>query len=73
MINHVKLEIAIQIASENIANLYNKKRQAQTEEELLKINQELEQAYYEKERVSLGDAEVVEHILKQSARGKNGK
>lgn len=65
MVDHVKLEIAIQLVAEKIANIY--KKIDNTNDETLKsqYNDELEIAYDEKERVARGELETINKILNE--------
>lgn len=63
MKNHVKLEIAIQIIAEKIADLYTLRSQAKTQEEVNQINQKLVEAYEKKEGIALGNLELINEIL----------
>ena len=64
MKNHVKLEIAIQIMAEKIANLYALRKKTKSQSKINEINQQLVMAYEQKERVSLGDLILIDEILK---------
>ena len=68
MVNHVKLEIAVQIVAEKLAEVYRKIEQAKNEIELEKYQEELAIVFDERDRVSAGEIEVIERIL--SERGK---
>lgn len=70
MVNHVKLEIAIQIAVERIADIYNKIDSAKTPEELELYNQELEQAFLEKELVETGNTQMINKVLNRNKQEK---
>ena len=69
MVNHVKLEIAIQIVAEKIANLYRKIDLASSEEEALIYKKELDNAFYEKELVSVGNMDAINSVLSESKKG----
>ena len=63
MVDNVKLEIAIQICAENIGDLY-KKIEENTDPSLNEYYQrELANAFDEKERVAMGEIQVIEKIL----------
>lgn len=68
MVNHVKLEIAIQLIAEKIADLYAEKANAKTSDELQEVNQKIEQAYEEKEHIAHAELKAINKILKE--RGK---
>lgn len=70
MVNHVKLEIAIQIAVERIVNIYNKIDSAKTPEELELYNQELEQAFHEKRLVEIGNTQMINKVLNRNKQEK---
>lgn len=70
MENHVKLEIAIQIVAEEIAELYNMRDKAKSVEEVNNINQKLVDFYEKKERVSLGDFALINEVLASKQNGK---
>lgn len=63
MKNHVKLEIAIQIIAEKIANLYALRNKTRSQAKINDINQQLVVAYEQKERVALGDLQLINEIL----------
>ena len=63
MKNHVKLEIAIQIIAEKIAELYNMRNNAKTTEEVNEINKLLVDAYEKKEGIALGNLQLINEIL----------
>lgn len=63
MVNHVKLEIAIQIITEKIANIYKKLDLAKTKNELEVYNQELEEALLEKELIFNGNMKAINYVL----------
>ncbi|MBQ4541471.1 MAG: hypothetical protein IJA23_01320 [Clostridia bacterium] len=69
MVNHVKLEIAIQIVAEKIANLYRKIDLASTEEEASFYKSELDNAFYEKELVAVGNMDAINSVLKENKKG----
>lgn len=69
MVNHVKLEIAIQIVAEKIANLYRKIDLSTTEEEANYYRNELDNAFYEKELVAVGDMAVINSVLSERKKG----
>ena len=66
---HVKLEIAIQIVAEKIANLYRKIDLATSEEEANFYKNELDNAFYEKELVAVGNMEVINSVLSANKKG----
>lgn len=66
MVNHVKLEIAIQLIVEKIARIYNKLDSAKTPEELELYNQELEQAFNQRELIYDGDTATINLILDEN-------
>ena len=68
MVGHVKLEIAVQIVAEKIADIYKKIENAKDETELNNYQNELAIALNERDRVSAGEIEFIEKIL--SERGK---
>lgn len=68
MVNHVKLEIAIQLIAEKIADIYEKKKQANSPEELQIVEKKLEEAYDEKEHIAHGELKFINKIIKE--RGK---
>lgn len=63
MKNHVKLEIAIQIIAERIAELYNMRNNAKTTDEVNDINKLLIAAYEKKEGIALGNLQLINEIL----------
>ncbi len=63
MVNHVKLEIAIQIVAEKISDLYRLRDEASTEEEINEYNNKLALAFEERDKVALGDLTVIDRIL----------
>lgn len=65
MVNHVKLEIAIQIAAEKISELYKKLENAIDENQKIAIQSELDEAFEEKEMVAAGNADAIEKILNE--------
>ena len=65
MVNHVKLEIAIQIVAEKISDIYQKIEQTQNSAELEKYKRELIVAYDERDKVAVGDFETIEKVLKE--------
>ena len=72
MVNHVKLEIAIQIAAENIGEIY-KKIENNTDPAMQQTyERELAIAFDEKERVARGEIQVIEKLLNER-RNNNGK
>lgn len=66
MVNHVKLEIAIQLAAEKIANIFQKAKKAKTAEEAAEYLSELEEAFNEKELIERGNMKAIEKILKEN-------
>ena len=68
MVNHVKLEIAIQLIAEKIADIYEEKKQAKSSEELQIVEKKLEEAYDEKEHIAHGELKFINKIIKE--RGK---
>lgn len=69
MVSHVKLEIAIQIVAEKIANLYRKIDLASTEEEANFYKSELDNAFYEKELVAVGNMDAINAVLSANKKG----
>ena len=69
MVSHVKLEIAIQIVAEKIANLYRKIDLATSEEEANYYKNELDNAFYEKELVSVGNMDAINAVLSANKKG----
>ena len=65
MVEHVKLEIAIQLCAEKIDSIYTLLES--TEDEVLrkKYEQELIMAFQEKERVFNGEADIINRILEE--------
>lgn len=72
MVDNVKLEIAIQIAAENIAEIYKKIEENTNPAMQETYERELAVAFDEKERVARGEIQIVEKILNER-RLKNGK
>ena len=69
MVSHVKLEIAIQIVAEKIANLYRKIDLATSEEEANYYKNELDNAFYEKELVAVGNMDTINAVLSANKKG----
>lgn len=67
MVNHVKLEIAIQIVAEKISDLYKLRDEATTEEEINNYNNKLALAFEARDKVALGDLTVINKILNSGA------
>lgn len=65
MANHVKLEVAIQIAAENVANYLLAMRNAENEEAYNYYNFKLQEAYVDKELVAIGHIETIEKLLNE--------
>ena len=65
MVNHVKLEIAIQIVAEKISDIYQKIEQTKNSAELEIYKRELIVAYDERDKVAVGDYETIEKVLKE--------
>lgn len=63
MVSHVKLEIAIQIITEKIADIYNKLDSAKNEYEVELYNQELNEAFNEKELIFKGNMRAIDFVL----------
>lgn len=63
MVNHVKLEIAIQICAENIADIQNKLNATNDENLRHSLEIELANAFDEKEKVASGDLTVINKLL----------
>lgn len=65
MVDNVKLEIAIQICAENIGELY-KKLEENTDPALNDLyEKKLAIAFDEKDRVAMGEIQIIEKILKE--------
>lgn len=71
MVNHVKLEIAIQIVADKIANIYRKINSAKSQEELENLSVELDNAFYEKTLVETGNMSAINSILSANKEGDN--
>lgn len=65
MDNHVKLEVAIQIAAERIANLYNAIDKAETSEMQEFYTAKLQEAFVDKDLVAVGHIPTIEKILQE--------
>lgn len=65
MIDHVKLEIAIQLVAEKISNLNKLISKTKDEPLLSQYKNELKLAFDERDRVAHGEIRVVEKILKE--------
>lgn len=63
MVNHVKLEIAIQICAENIADIQNELNSTTDENLRYTLEKKLAQAFDEKQKVSSGDLVVINKLL----------
>ncbi len=72
MVENVKLEIAIQIAAENIAEIYKKIEENKNPMLQEQLEHELAVAFDEKDRVAQGEIKIVEKILNER-RNRNGK
>lgn len=65
MVNHVKLEIAIQICAENIADIQNELSNAKDENLKHELEKRLTLAFEEKRKVSGGDLDVINKLLSE--------
>ncbi len=72
MVENVKLEIAIQLVAEKIADLYYKIENSSSLSERQALEENLALAFDEKEKVALGDHVVIEKIISERS-GKNGR
>ena len=63
MVNHVKLEIAIQICAENIADIQNELNSTTDENLRYTLEKKLAQAFDEKQKVASGDLDVINKLL----------
>ena len=63
MVNHVKLEIAIQICAENIADIQNELSSTTDENLRYTLEKKLAQAFDEKQKVASGDLVVINKLL----------
>ena len=72
MVDNVKLEIAVQIAAENLAEIYKKIEMNKDPLKQEELERELAVAFDEKERVAQGEIKIIEKILNER-RGRNGK
>lgn len=63
MVNHVKLEIAIQICAENIADIQNELNSTTDENLRYALEKKLAQAFDEKQKVASGDLVVINKLL----------
>ena len=72
MVDNVKLEIAVQIAAENLAEIYKKIENSTDPAVQEALERELEIAIDEKERVAQGEIKVIEKILNER-RNRNGR
>lgn len=70
MVNHVKLEIAIQLAAEKIANIQQKSKNAITVEEIAAYQKELDKAFKEKEQIYRGNRRAIEKIINENQKEK---
>ena len=70
MIDHVKLEIAIQLVAEKISNLNKLISKTKDKSLLSRYKEELKLAFDERDRVAHGEIRVVERILNE--RNENG-
>ena len=73
MIDHVKLEIAIQLVAEKISNLNKLISKTKDESLLSQYKNELKLAFDERDRVAHGEIRVVEKILKERNNENYGK
>ena len=65
MVDNVKLEIAVQIAAENLAEIY-KKIEENTDPAMQEVlSKELAIAFDEKERCAQGEIKIIEKILNE--------
>lgn len=71
MVNHVKLEIAIQIVADKIASIYKQIKSAKSQEELENLSVELDNAFYEKKLVERGNMSAINSILSSKKGGEN--
>ncbi len=71
MVDHVKLEIAIQLVAEKIADLYRIIEDTNDPSMKLAYEKQLEVAFDEKERVARGEIEAIEKIIRERS-GING-
>lgn len=65
MVEHVKLEIAIQICAEKINDIYSKIDETNDEQLKRAYENELAIAYNERERVYNGEIAVIDKILNE--------
>lgn len=72
MVDHVKLEIAIQLVAEKIAEIYKKIDSANDEKLIAEYNSELENAYDEKEKVARGELDTINKILSERSGNYDG-
>ena len=73
MVNNVKLEIAIQIAAENIAEIYKKIEENKDPAMNDTYERELVVAFDDKERVARGEIQIIEKILNERRLRNEGK
>lgn len=65
MVGHVKLEIAIQIVAEKIADIYQKIENTMDYNQMANLQVELKNAFDERDRVARGEIVAIEKILKE--------
>lgn len=65
MVGHVKLEIAIQIVAEKIADIYQKIENTMDYNQIANLQVELKNAFDERDRVARGEIVAIEKILKE--------
>lgn len=65
MVSHVKLEIAIQLVAEKIAAILTAIEGETTEEGRLSWQAALDEAFFEKEQVAIGNIYYVNKILSE--------
>lgn len=63
MVEHVKLEIAVQKMAENIAELYQKIENCKNKNEIKYLELQLEEALKDKDLVAKGDKKTINRIL----------
>lgn len=63
MVGHVKLEIAIQMVAEKMANILYKISNTTDEIELAKLKKELEIVIDERDRVAIGEIRTIDKII----------
>lgn len=72
MVNHVKLEIAIQLAAEKIADVQQKSKNAITSEEIAAYQKELDRAFKEKGLIERGNRRAIEKIINENKEKQQG-